>query len=99
MSTFEYDGNTFEVEIEQLRDDTINIAFLDENDFGLIMNWVNNADLSHLVFDTEDEDGNAKHEVYDGYTVFNAIVALNATENDFWEGLRIVVALAKPNGE
>ena len=101
MSTFEYDGNTFEVEVKKMGGDVINIAFLDEDDFGLIMGWVNSADLSHLVFENEpDDEGNEREpDVYDGYTVFNAIVAFNATENDFWEGLRIVVALAKPNGE
>lgn len=98
MSTFEYDGNTYEVEVRKMGTDTINIAFLDENDFGLIMKWVQNADLSHLVFENEpDDEGNeVEPDVYDGYTKFSALVALNATENDFWEGIRMVVALDKP---
>lgn len=98
MSTFEYDGNIYEVEVRDMGNGTINIAFLDEDDFGTIMDWVRNADLSHLVFENEPaEDGKIPEpSVYDGYTHFNALVALAATENDFWEGIRMVVALDKP---
>lgn len=101
MSTFEYDGNVYEVEVNKMGNDTINIAFLNEDDFGTIMDWVQNADLSHLVFVNEpaEDEEIPEPDVYDGYTHFNALVALAATENDFWEGIRMVVALDKPTAE
>lgn len=95
MKTFEYGGRTFEVEDRKMNASELNIAFLDETDFGAIYGWVTGADLSRI--ELADEEGEVA--VYEGYTDFKALTFLQATEYDFWEGLRAVVALAKPGEE
>ena len=95
MWSFDYKGRTFEVEIKQMSSYAINVAFLDEDDFGSIFDWASNADLS--VIEIEDEEGNTKS--YEGYSMLKSIVAMNATEYDFWEGMRMVVVLEKPSEE
>lgn len=92
MQTFEYKGNTFEVEARKMNSDTLNIVFLDENDFSFLMEWVTESDLSRIVLDDE----NNGEIVYEGFTEFRSLTALQSTDADFWEGIRMVVALSKP---
>lgn len=92
MQTFEYDGRTFEVEARKMESNTLNIVFLDEQDFAFLMDWATKADLSRIVLDDE----NVGEIVYEGYTRLRAITALQSTSEDFWEGIRMVVALDKP---
>lgn len=93
MKTFVYNDRTYEVEAKKMTPSSLQIAFLDEDDFGTILDWAMNADLSRIELRGEDDNS---VEVYEGFTVFKAITALQATENDFWEGIRMVVALDKP---
>ena len=95
MSTFEYKGNTFEVEARKMDSDTLNVVFIDESDFAFLMDWATNADLSRIEID-DDADGLV---IYEGFTEFRSLTALQSTDADFWEGMRMVVALGKPNRE
>lgn len=92
MKTIDIDGTALKVEAEKMGSDILNIAFLDEDDFALLMKWATTADLSRIVIaDDEGEDA-----AYEGYTRLRAITALQSTPEDFWEGIRMVVALDKP---
>jgi len=92
MKTFEFDGTVFEVEEQKMGTDTLDVAFLDESDFGVLYNWVSNADLSYIEMVGEE----GEITVYEGYSVFKSLVFLQATDQDFWEGLRAIVTLSKP---
>ena len=93
MLSFEYDGRTFEVEVEKMQRSVLNIAFVDGSGFVSVYDWVSHADLSAI--EMTDEDGSVKS--FNGYSILKSIVAMNATEDDFWEGMRIVVVLEKPS--
>lgn len=85
---------TFEVEVQRMGDDVLNVAFVDGSGFDAVSGWALDADHSRITL--VDEDG--AEEVYEGFTALKSIVLLHATDQDFWEGLRPVVALTRQVG-
>lgn len=99
MSQLKYNDKVFEVEVRKMDENTLNVVFINQSNFSDVVEWTNNADLSHIVVENipDNTEEETTEEIYDGFTVLNAIVFLNPTPSDLWEGIRIVVALNKPN--